>query len=874
MKSFAHLAYLLLLCLGLGSFFPLSATTGKYRLSYRDDPSTTVVIGWDQESGNSPVVLYDTVDHGTNHTLYAWTHNPDRTVNHKGMDNHFARLTGLNPNTKYYFLIRDSQGNSDRFWFRTIPNDPTMQLSIIAGGDSRSNPAARQRCNRMVAKLRPHFVLFGGDYTNLNTLFEWDDWMEDWQETIAADGRMTPIVATRGNHELSNNDVYRLFDVPSSDVYYALNFGGDLLRTYTLNTEISQSGNQATWLANDLAANEGTVSWMFAQYHRPCRPHESGKSNQTGVYNDWIPEFEDHGVRLVVECDAHVVKRTFPIRKGTSGLDYDEGFYRDDSLGITYVGEGTWAPLRGNDDDKLWTRNSGSFNAFKWIWVNQCEVQLRTVRTTNEAIVGSLTDANIFTFPPNIDLWNPSNGEVVTLENYACDPPAVSLDFPLDGAYYPAPQSVNLTATALDNAPGFVSYVEFFANGVSLGVDSASPYGLAWNIPSNGSYALTAVARDNDSQSATSATVNIDVGELTTLLQVNASSDDAEERANGSMSLTSSDLELVWDNGDQQIGMRFNGVPVPQGSTVSDAYLQFTVDETSSGATDLTVWGESVDDAATFGGSSGDIANRPRTTASAQWNNVPAWNTTGLSGADQQFTGLASIIEEIVNRPGWTAGNSLSLIVEGTGERIAESYDGSAGAAPVLVIVYTLPGGLLSVPTTVNFRAHYNRSEIKLSWSAYHTPADARFLVQRSFNGLDFQTIGEVAGRESMREAFYAFSDYDIVQPGDRYYRLSIIGSEGEVEYSQVQMITLGNTLSSIRIYPIPAKNFLKLSNFATTGLQTVEIWDLQGRRVFVRDHFPAILELSLDISRLKPGLYFIELKSADGILRKRFLKE
>ena len=47
---------------------------------------------------------------------------------------------------------------------------------------------------------------------------------------------------------------------------------------------------------------------------------------------------------------------------------------------------------------------------------------------------------------------------------------------------------------------------------------------------------------------------------------------------------------------------------------------------------------------------------------------------------------IKSIIQEIVNRAGWQSGNSLAIIISGTGERVAEAYDGSA--APQLHIEY------------------------------------------------------------------------------------------------------------------------------------------------------------------------------------------
>ena len=54
-----------------------------------------------------------------------------------------------------------------------------------------------------------------------------------------------------------------------------------------------------------------------------------------------------------------------------------------------------------------------------------------------------------------------------------------------------------------------------------------------------------------------------------------AGSDDAEEAASGGMSLTSSDLELVYDGSNQKVGMRFTSVAVPRGATITRAYLQF-----------------------------------------------------------------------------------------------------------------------------------------------------------------------------------------------------------------------------------------------------------------------------------------------------------
>jgi hypothetical protein len=171
-------------------------------------------------------------------------------------------------------------------------------------------------------------------------------------------------------------------------------------------------------------------------------------------------------------------------------------------------------------------------------------------------------------------------------------------------------------------------------------------------------------------------------------VRIAAGSDDAEERARGSVSLASSDLELVDDGGNQTVGMRFNGIAVPHAAQIVNAYLEFTVDETNTEATSLTIQGEAADTSANFVASSRDISSRPRTIASVGW--APgAWTTVNDAGPDQRTPDLAAVVQEIVNRPGWVSGNSLALIVTGAGHRTARAYDREPAGAPLVHVQWT-----------------------------------------------------------------------------------------------------------------------------------------------------------------------------------------
>uniref|UniRef100_A0A7S4SBN9 DUF1501 domain-containing protein n=1 Tax=Ditylum brightwellii TaxID=49249 RepID=A0A7S4SBN9_9STRA len=50
---------------------------------------------------------------------------------------------------------------------------------------------------------------------------------------------------------------------------------------------------------------------------------------------------------------------------------------------------------------------------------------------------------------------------------------------------------------------------------------------------------------------------------------------------------------------------------------------------------------------------------------------------------------LSPIIQELVDRSGWVLGNSVVLIINGTGTRVAEAWDGDPKNAPLLVVTYS-----------------------------------------------------------------------------------------------------------------------------------------------------------------------------------------
>lgn len=187
-------------------------------------------------------------------------------------------------------------------------------------------------------------------------------------------------------------------------------------------------------------------------------------------------------------------------------------------------------------------------------------------------------------------------------------------------------------------------------------------------------------------------------------VRVNSDNDDLEEyipgpnqtQTVGNLDAGSSDLELGSEDpgnvAPQLVGVRFNNLNIPKGAIIHDARIQFTVDNTSKNddPSNLWVYAEAADNPLTYDPTTPyNMSSRPKLADSVQWQiGTGTWNTVGAAGSDEQTPNLATLVQHIVNRDGWAAGNSMSFFIAGSGTREAESHDGSPSQAPLLTVSY------------------------------------------------------------------------------------------------------------------------------------------------------------------------------------------
>jgi secreted PhoX family phosphatase len=220
-----------------------------------------------------------------------------------------------------------------------------------------------------------------------------------------------------------------------------------------------------------------------------------------------------------------------------------------------------------------------------------------------------------------------------------------------------------------------------------------------------------------DDAPATAAQLVIEYGVPATLsYRIAENDDDLEEylpsanqtKTVGAMDVGSSDLELgneVAANKDPQlVGLRFKNIDLPQNATITNAYIQFTVDATGKNTDpcNLYIYAQDADNPVTFNPSVPfNISSRPQIKDSVAWNiAATSWKTVGEAGADQRSSNITALIQKLVSRTGWQKGNAMAFFIKGTGLREADAFDDAPATAAQLVIEYLSSGGAtVIVPT-------------------------------------------------------------------------------------------------------------------------------------------------------------------------------
>jgi len=273
---------------------------------------------------------------------------------------HIIRVTGLSPDTKYYYRIVSStgtvfQGSTDNFFTTVPPPSTTRKIRIAAFGDCGRNSATYQDEN--LTNYRSYlttkgidapdaWILMGDNAYSSGTDAEYTtNFFGIYGSNLLKNHKLYPAP---GNHDYANNTAnkasrsmayYNNFSTPQSAEcggvasnkpnFYSFDIGNihflslDAWGTETDGTHMGTNGTSQlkTWINNDLAAN--TQKWTIAYWHHPPYTKTSHNSDtETELQNirqNFITYLESRGVDMIICGHSHGYERGYLLRNFTTG---------------------------------------------------------------------------------------------------------------------------------------------------------------------------------------------------------------------------------------------------------------------------------------------------------------------------------------------------------------------------------------------------------------------------------------------------------------------------------------------------------------------------------------------------------------------------
>jgi len=172
-------------------------------------------------------------------------------------------------------------------------------------------------------------------------------------------------------------------------------------------------------------------------------------------------------------------------------------------------------------------------------------------------------------------------------------------------------------------------------------------------------------------------------------LPILTANDDGEEYGNGSVNLSSSDIEMVQDGGAVfTVAYRFNGVALPDDAIITNAYIQFYAEEVQVGSADIDIAADGSPDPNPL--TVGNFSSRTFTSTSINWEPAP-WPVIDAHGTDQQTPDISEVVQEVISTTGWDAENAIVIIMTGSGTRTGYAYNKDPGKSAVLHIEAEVP---------------------------------------------------------------------------------------------------------------------------------------------------------------------------------------
>jgi hypothetical protein len=279
---------------------------------------------------------------------------------------HSVRLTGLQPNTRYYYGVGNqnglSSGGNSATYFNTPPivgrakNTRIWALGDFGTGASGQTSTRDAYYTYTGSRDTDLILMLGDNAYNSGLDSEYGSNVFAVYNSILRRSFTWPTI---GNHDTAGSTThnpniayYSIFQLPTAaecggvasgtERYYSFDYANiHFVCLDSMTTDRSPAGPMATWLRSDLQST--TARWIIAFWHHP--PYSKGgwdsdtNNDQIQMRTTFVPILEEFGVDLLLSGHSHNYERSW-LMSGHFGLSstFTNAMKRSTTLGRPATG--------------------------------------------------------------------------------------------------------------------------------------------------------------------------------------------------------------------------------------------------------------------------------------------------------------------------------------------------------------------------------------------------------------------------------------------------------------------------------------------------------------------------------------------------------
>ena len=242
--------------------------------------------------------------------------------------------------------------------------------------------------------------------------------------------------------------------------------------------------------------------------------------------------------------------------------------------------------------------------------------------------------------------------------------------------------------------------------------------------------------------------------------------------------------------------------------------------------------------------------------------------TISVSGGMGEYmsNGSYTLTGTLINDLTVTANESVSVAFGSSVDGLEYTYSaidngGCSGSAEDIINCVKLAIELVS------FNGSAMENGNLISWSTGAEIDNDYFILERSYNGNDFEMINQQNGAGNSNTLLeYSFLDVDV--DGDAFYQLKQVDLNGEITSSGIIYVDRNNDQLLLDVAPNPFSDVLVVA----PGFADFEyvLQDLSGQVV---DRGVIKSNNTIETQQLNSGVYFIEVKTQSTIWSKKLIK-